>query len=223
LSNDKGFFVLDIYQFLYIRCMIKNIIFDLGGVLIGWDPKHVYRQVFDTEEEVDYFLNNICTMDWNEQQDEGKLIAEAEAELIAEHPKWEKEIKIYYERWHEMLTGPMYGTLEIFQNLELQNQHRLYALTNWSAELFPYAKKHYHFLNGFRGILVSGEDKLKKPDPAIYHLMLDRYKLEANETIFIDNNLGNVEAADRLGIKVIHFTSPTQLRSELESRFSIFV
>lgn len=203
--------------------MIKNIIFDLGGVLIGWDPKHVYRQVFKTEEEVEYFLNNICTMDWNEQQDEGKLIVEAEAELIAEHPKWEKEIKIYYQRWHEMLTGPIFGTLEIFQELERQEKHHLYALTNWSAELFPYAKKHYHFLNGFRGILVSGEDNLKKPDPAIYQLMLDRYTLQANECIFIDNNLGNVEAAEKMGINVIHFITPAQLRAELSSRFSITV
>jgi 2-haloacid dehalogenase len=203
--------------------MIKNIIFDLGGVLIGWSPKNVYRRVFKTEGEVEWFLDNICTMDWNEQQDGGKTIAEAEAELISEHPKWEREIKIYYEQWHEMLTGPIYGTVEILQKLERLNAHKLYALTNWSAELFPYARKHYHFLNGFRGILVSGEDKLKKPDPAIYQLILNRYGLVAEECIFIDDNLRNIEASRKMGIHSIHFKSPQALRQELLEKYEITV
>ena len=203
--------------------MIKNIIFDLGGVLIGWSPKNVYRRVFKTEEEVDWFLTNICTMDWNEQQDGGKMIAEATAELIAQHPKWKREIEIYYERWHEMLTGPIYGTVEILQNLERLDDHKLFALTNWSAELFPYARKHYHFLNGFRGIVVSGVENLKKPDPAIYQLILDRYELKAEECVFIDDNIRNIHAAHKMGIHAVHFSSPSTLRSELQSRFGINV
>ncbi len=222
LNNWVFFFAPTLFNtFLYIRIMIKNIIFDFGGVLIGWNPKHVFRKVFNTEEEVEWFLNNVCTMEWNEQQDGGKLIADAEKELTQKFPEWEKHIKTYYERWHEMLTGPIYKTVDILQNLERSANYNLFGLTNWSAELFPYAKKHYHFLNGFRDIIVSGEVKLKKPDPAIYHLALSRFNVKGEETIFIDDNLRNIESAERQGIHVIHFSSPNQLRSELSSRFGI--
>jgi len=203
--------------------MVKNIIFDLGGVLIGWSPKYVYREIFDTDKEVDWFLNNICTLHWNEEQDGGRTIKEANQLLIKEHPEWEKQILTYYDRWEEMLSGPIYKSVEILQHLENYNKHRLYALTNWSAELFPIARKKYDFLNIFRGILVSGEEHLKKPDPAIYNLIMDRYKLAASESLFIDDNLRNIEAADLLGMKVIHFINADQLRKDLKNKFDIVV
>lgn len=203
--------------------MIKNIVFDLGGVLIGWSPKYVYRDLFDTDEEVDWFVNNICTLAWNEEQDGGRSIKEATTLLVAQHPKWEKHIRAYYDRWSEMLSGPIYKTVDILLELERQSKHRLYALTNWSAELFPIALSKYDFLNIFRGIIVSGAENLKKPDPAIYNLLLDRYNINAEETLFIDDNLRNIEAADKLGLKVIHFISPTQLKQDLKNRFDIII
>ncbi len=203
--------------------MIKNIIFDFGGVLIGWSPKNVFRHVFEDQSKMNWFLENVCTMEWNEAQDGGRTIKEAEEVLIDQHPTWEKEIKTYYSRWHEMLTGPIYGTVLILQELERKAAHRLFGLTNWSAELFPYAKKHYHFLNGFEGILVSGEEHLKKPDPAIYQRMLDKFDLQSEDCLFIDDNLRNIQAAEKFGWQVIHFSSPSQLRDELSTRFNIEV
>jgi len=122
-----------------------------------------------------------------------------------------------------MLSGPIYESVQILQNIEQQKNHKLYALTNWSAELFPYAKEKYDFLNIFRGILVSGEENLQKPDPAIYNLLMSRYNIKASESLFIDDSLRNIEAADRLGLKVIHFMSPSQLREDLSKRFDIHV
>ena len=162
-------------------------------------------------------------MHWNEIQDGGRTIKEANQLLIKEYPEWEKQILTYYDRWSEMLSGPIYGSVDILLSLEHQKNHALYALTNWSAELFPIARSKYDFLNIFKGILVSGEENLKKPDPAIYELILSRYQLEATATLFIDDSLRNIEAADRLGLKVIHFINPVQLKEDLKNRFDILV
>lgn len=201
--------------------MIKNIVFDLGGVLIDWNPRYVFRQVFDTDKDMEYFLTEICNMAWNEQQDGGHLIADGTEELIAKHPTHEKNIRRYYDEWQDMLAGPIYQTVDILQNIHLAKIHKLYALTNWSGELFPVARQRYEFLRIFRGIIVSGDEKLQKPDPAIYQLLLDRYNIKAEESLFIDDNLRNIEAADKMGIQVIHFLHPTQLREELLERFGI--
>lgn len=194
---------------------IDTIVFDLGGVLIDWNPKYVYRTIFDTEEEIDTFLNEVCNMEWNVQQDAGRSLAEATESLVAQHPKWEKEIRAYYGRWEEMLGGAILESVDILESLKAGGQYRLYALTNWSNETFPIAFARYEFLKIFEGILVSGDEKLIKPDPAIYTLLFDRYKIDPATSVFIDDSLKNVEGAKTAGMRAIHFRSPMQMREEL--------
>jgi 2-haloacid dehalogenase len=195
--------------------MIKNIIFDLGAVLIDWNPKYLYRKVFHTEEAVNFFLDNVCTGHWNEQQDGGRTFKEAEEQLIQEFPEYETEILMYYSRWVEMLGGPIHETVEIFKELRPRYPDTIYALTNWSAESWPTAVAMYDFLSWFNGVVVSGQEKMKKPDERIFKLICDRYKLVPQQTLFIDDNLRNIEAANDFGIKTIHFNSSEQLKKEL--------
>ena len=197
---------------------IRTIIFDLGGVLIDWNPRYVYNQIFKTEEEVEWFLENVTTPDWNEQQDAGYPLHKATEELIAKHPEWAPQIKAYYGRWLEMLGDAIHETVEIFRQLKESGKYKMYALTNWSAELFPHAQERFEFLKWFDGIVVSGEEKIRKPFPEIYQLLLDRYDLSASQTIFIDDNLRNVKAAGETGMQTIFFKSPVQLKEELRSR-----
>ena len=191
---------------------INTIIFDLGNVLIDWNPKHVFNDTyFDSIEKRDYFLHHICTMDWNEQQDEGHSIVAATQELIGKFPDWEQPIRDYYGRWTEMLGGPIQESVEIFRELKENSGLRFYALTNWSAELFPIALQRYDFLQWFDGRVVSGEEKMKKPAPEFYKLLLNRYDVKTGQALFIDDNLRNITAAKSLGIESIHFHSPQQL------------
>ena len=197
---------------------ISTIIFDLGNVLIDWNPKHVFNNTyFDSLEKRDYFLNNICTMDWNEQQDAGRSIVEATQELITKFPDWEQPIRDYYGRWTEMLGGPIPETVEIFRQLKDSRKYKIYALTNWQAGLFDIALVRYNFLHWFDGRVVSGEEKMKKPAPEFYQLLLNRYNVKAEEALFIDDNLRNIKAAKELGINCIHFQLPELLRAELKN------
>ncbi len=198
--------------------LIETIIFDLGGVLIDWDPRHLYRKIFDDEAAMERFLQEVTTPEWNEEQDAGRPLAEATEGLLRQHPQYETEIRAFYGRWPEMLNGPIEGSLDILEALYRQDSHRLYALTNWSAETFPVAQARYAFLQWFEGILVSGKEKLKKPDPRIFQLLLDRYDIDAPRSLFIDDNLRNVEAARAVGISAIHFQGPDQLRTALAER-----
>ena len=165
---------------------IDTVIFDLGGVLIDWNPKYLYRKIFNDEEEINYFLTEICSPDWNEQQDAGRTLAEASEILVKKHPKYEKEIEAFYGRWTEMLGGAIEKTVDILEQLHHKKEQRILALTNWSAETFPYALENFEFLQLFEGILVSGVEKMKKPDSKIYQLMLDRYQIEAPKSVFIE-------------------------------------
>ncbi|TMI96646.1 MAG: HAD family phosphatase [Bacteroidetes bacterium] len=194
---------------------INTVIFDLGGVLIDWNPRYVYRTIFKTEEEIDWFFENVATHDWNENQDAGYPIAKATEELVAQHPEWEKEIKAYYGRWEEMLGGPIHGTVEIFKEIKKIQGLRTYALTNWSAETFHIALARYDFLHWFDGRLVSGEEGTRKPFPEFYQKLLDKFSIDPSQAVFIDDNLRNIKAAEELGIKGIHFHDPGQLKEEL--------
>ena len=194
---------------------INTIIFDLGNVLIDWNPKYVFDKLFDDEERKKYFFENICTMEWNEAQDAGRSIKEATEELITKYPDWKEYIEAYYDRWKEMLDGPIHETVEIFKELKQSGKYKLYALTNWSAELFPYALETYEFLHWFDGRVVSGEEKIRKPDPEFYHVLLHRFHVKPEEALFIDDNFRNILAAEKIGIRTIHFVSPQQLKEEL--------
>jgi 2-haloacid dehalogenase len=195
---------------------INTIIFDLGGVLIDWNPSYVFNDdYFDSREKRDYFFENICTPGWNENQDAGYPIAKATEEKIALFPEWEKEIRDYYGRWTEMLRGPIRETVDIFRELKQNPGLKIYALTNWSAETFPVALERFDFLQWFDGRVVSGEEKMRKPFPEFYRLLLDRYHVKPGEALLIDDNLRNVKAGELLGIQSIHFKNAIKLKEQL--------
>ncbi|MET0394872.1 MAG: HAD family phosphatase [Chitinophagaceae bacterium] len=195
---------------------IDTIIFDLGGVLVDWNPNYVFDEnYFDSPEKRAHFFANICTPDWNEEQDAGRSIVEATQELVRQHPEWEQPIRDYYGRWTEMLKAPIPGTVDIFRRLKESGRYKIYALTNWQASLFDIALVRYNFLHWFDGRVVSGEEKMRKPFPEFYQRLLDRYGVHPSQAIFIDDNLRNVKGAEALGIQSIHFHSPEQLEKEL--------
>ncbi len=196
---------------------IEAIVFDLGGVLIHWDPRLVYRQIFNTEEEMDWFFEHICTFEWNEEQDAGRSLREATQTKILEYPQWAEHIKAYYGRWEEMLGGSIEQSVSLLNKIKTDQKYRLLALTNWSSETFPIALERYEFLQWFEGIVVSGEEFTRKPFPEIYKILFDRYQVNPSSAIFIDDNKRNVQAAQRLGMQVIHFKSPLQLEQELRN------
>ncbi|MCF8244890.1 MAG: HAD family phosphatase [Saprospiraceae bacterium] len=201
---------------------MNTIIFDLGGVLIDWNPDYVFDAIFaDNPERKKHFYENICTPHWNEEQDAGRSLQAATDLLLDEHPEWQDEIVAYYGRWREMLGGAIQGTVDIFKALKDAENYKIYALTNWSAETFPVALETYDFLHWFDGIVVSGTEKTRKPFPEFYQILLDRYDVAPSEAVFIDDNLRNVMAGKEMGIESIHFHSPERLRVEL-SKLGIF-
>ncbi|WP_282056070.1 HAD family hydrolase [Maribacter luteus] len=196
--------------------VIDTVIFDLGGVLIDWNPKYLYREVFNGDEEkMDWFLNTICTYEWNMEHDAGRPIKEGTELLINAYPEYESWIRLYYDQWPKMLGGPISDTVKILKRLKQMETYNLFALTNWSNETFPIAKERYGFLNDFEGIVVSGDEKTRKPYPEIYGIILDRYKISPDKAVFIDDNHDNIVTADKLGIKGIHFKNADQLQEEL--------
>lgn len=195
---------------------INTVIFDLGGVLIDWNPKHLFHErYFDSIDKRDYFLSHICSPDWNEIQDAGRSIVEATEEKIRDFPEWEGPIRDFYGRWTDMLKGPIPGTVDIFRQLRDSRNYKLYALTNWQAGLFDIALVRYNFLHWFDGRVVSGEEKTRKPFPEFYQRLLRRYDVNPGQAVFIDDSLRNIKAAEALGINSIHFISPEQCAGSL--------
>lgn len=197
---------------------IKTVVFDLGGVLIDWDPAYLYRKLFDDPKEMEYFLTEVCSPSWNAEQDGGRSWADAIDLLLPKFPQYEAEIRAYFGRWTEMLGGPIPGTVEILQEIRERGEHQLFALTNWSAETFPFALERYDFLQWFEGILVSGAENLKKPDERIYQLLLDRYPIQGESALFLDDSAANVAGSIQAGLPAIQFHSPSQLRKDLVAK-----
>ncbi|MGC6430689.1 MAG: HAD family hydrolase [Jejuia sp.] len=202
---------------------IDTIIFDLGGVLIDWNPEYVFLDAFNGDrEKMQWFFDNVCTMDWNENQDAGYPIAKATEDLVSKFPEYEHYICMYYGDWENMLGGAIQGTVNILKALLELKTYKIVALTNWSAETFPIAKKRFDFLNWFQGIVVSGDEKTRKPYKPIFDILLKRYNIKPENSIFIDDNLRNIEASNNLRIHGIQFKSPEQLISELKT-FNIHI
>lgn len=195
---------------------IKNIIFDFGGVVMDWNPRYFYKDYFNDDEKMEYFLRNIATDEWNVEQDRGRSLKEGTEILVEKFPDWEKEIRAYYDNWATMLRSDIPENVAVLQKLE-HTKYELFGLTNWSAETFPYALKHYDFFRIFEGkIVVSGEEKMIKPDPEIWKVLLNRYNIKAEESVFIDDNPKNIEVAENLGFITIKISENTDLEKELK-------
>ena len=193
------------------------MVFDLGGVLIDWDPRYLYRRIFSTEKEMDYFLTEICTPEWNRELDRGRTFARATASLKARYPRYTVEIEAYRVRWPEMLGGPIQGTVEILRELK-DRDYLLYALTNFSAEAFPVARSRYEFLECFEDIVVSGEERMIKPEAGIYDLLIQRTGLDPAASLFIDDLPENVTAAEKAGFTGIIFQDAAKLRKDFHDK-----
>ena len=194
---------------------IDTFVFDLGNVLISWDPRRVYTQLFSSEFEMERFLAEVCNHDWNVRMDAGRPFAEGIAELVERHPAQADLIRAYRDRWPEMLGGPIPEAVDVLVRLHSDQRHRLFAITNWSAETFPVARERYEFLNWFGHIVVSGEIGLVKPDPAIFRHATQVCGLDPARTLFIDDSLANVQGAARLGFATHHFRNAAILEAEL--------
>lgn len=193
---------------------LDTVLFDLGGVLVDWNPRHLFRKIFDDEDEMEWFLANVCNSSWNEQQDAGRTIADATAELISAYPTHADNIRAYYARFDETLRGPIAGTPDLLAAVKSTGS-RAFALTNWSAETFPVARQRFSFLALFDDILVSGEEGLKKPDPEIFHLSARRFDLQPGATLFIDDSSANIAVARSLGFLTHHFSTAGELHKHL--------
>lgn len=195
---------------------IKNIIFDFGAVLVDWNPHYVYDPYFGGKEKADWFLANICTMDWNGEVDKGKTIKQAETELIAKYPEWEKEILMYFGRWVEMVGKELPGMTDLIRQLKSKG-YRVLGLSNWARETFSRVKDGFEFEKLLDGYIISGDVKMLKPDAEIYYELLRRFNLKASECIFIDDNPANIASAEAIGIRTIKFESPEKLIDELRA------
>lgn len=193
---------------------VDTIVFDIGGVLLDWDPRHLYRKLFADEAAREWFLTHVCTPDWNREQDRGRPWSEAVAGLTRAFPEWSAEIAAFDTRWSETVAGPIEGSVDILRRLHADGAP-LYAITNFSAEKFELARARFDFLSLFRGVIVSAEEKLLKPDPAIYQMLLSRYGLAAARCLFIDDVQHNVDAARAIGMQAARFVDPPTLRRDL--------
>jgi HAD superfamily hydrolase (TIGR01509 family) len=190
-------------------------VFDVGNVLIEWDPRHVYRDLFPGEPDaMSWFLDTICTAAWNLAQDAGRTWAEAVGQLVAVYPEWRAEIEAYDKRWQDMVPGVIDGSVAILDRLR-QDGVRLFAITNFSSEKFVESARRFPFFDWFDGIVVSGDDRLLKPDLPIFRLLCARYGMAAADCVFIDDNAANVAGAQAAGMTAIHFSDPDALERAL--------
>ena len=194
---------------------IENIIFDFGGVLVDWNPRHLYRDYFDNEQEMEYFLHHVCTEEWNLEQDRGRTLSEGTRLLQEKYPDFHTMIQLFYDKWEVMLKSDIPETVSLLY--QLKEKYKIYGLTNWSAETIAVAFARFPFFSEFDGIVVSGEEKLIKPDKQIFNVLIDRYDVSAENTIFIDDNEKNVNAAREIGMYAIRFENPNQLERKLKS------
>jgi len=197
-----------------ITMKIENIVFDFGGVLLDWNPRYLYRTFFWDEKEMEHFLTNVCTDEWNAEQDRGRLFSEGIKLLQFQHPEYREAIQLFTDGWETMLKSEMPDSVKLLQELKEQG-YSIFGLTNWSAETIQIAYRRFDFFKLFDGIVVSGEEKLIKPDKRIYQVLLYRYKLKAEESVFIDDNADNIKAALELGFNAVLFDNIVNVRKQL--------
>lgn len=195
---------------------IKNIVFDFGGVLMDWNPRYFYRDYFNDEAEMEYFLSEICNDEWNAENDRGRSFEEGTRILQEKFPQYREAIGLYGEKWPFMLKGEFPESVEMLRRLKGMG-YGIYGLTNWSAETIGIAYSRHDFFRLFDGIVVSGEEKVIKPEPGIYKILLERYGLKAEESVFIDDNRANIAAAADLGFMTIHFDSIGNVQQKLSA------
>lgn len=196
--------------------MIKNIIFDFGGVLLDWNPRYLYKSYFNNDEEMEHFLADICNGEWNIRQDAGRPFAEAVKELQSKFPEYAEAIQMYDDDWEKMLKCELPESIDLLKELKFMG-YGIYGLTNWSAEKIGYAFANYSFFSLFDGIVVPGVEKVVKPDRKIYEILLERYSLKPGECVFIDDNQDNVDMAKVLGINAIRFDNIGNVKEHLET------
>ena len=196
-----------------------KFLFDLGGVFFDWKPEYFYKNIFETNEDLNYFLDNVCTLEWNYKQDNGRPIKEAEEELIIKYPNYTKEIKLYYPNHRKMIGTVFQNSVDILSKLYEEN-YLCYALSNWSAETFEGMTRDYPFLKKFDGLLISGEEKIVKPNKEIFELAIDRFNLIPDNTVFIDDNLDNINAAKKLNFRTIHLVDPYLINKEINKHLN---
>lgn len=194
-----------------------NIVFDIGNVLLRWDPRFLFTQYFENEEEMEWFLAHVCNHEWNLEQDRGRSFAEAVKLATAQYPDHAEAIAAYDTQWHQMIPHAIDGTVEIFSEL-VKRDAPVYAITNWNGDTFRETRDRFDFLSLFRDIVVSGDERIIKPDPAIFHLLAERNGLALSQSLFIDDSARNVAGAEAVGMKGHHFTSPRALRQALKTQ-----
>jgi 2-haloacid dehalogenase len=193
---------------------VDSVVFDVGGVLIDWDPRHLYRKIFADDTTMEWFLAEVCTPAWHAQHDVGASYGDTIPALVADHPAWVREIRAWHERFTEMYAGPIDGTVLLLEGLH-RRRVPVVASTNWGAESWAKAKVAYPFLGLLDGALVSGEVGIAKPDPAFYDLLVETFELDPGRTLYIEDNLTNLRAAAQHGFVTHAFTSPDALASHL--------
>lgn len=201
------------------RVMIKSVIFDFGNVIVPWNPRRLYDKYFGDKEKSDWFVRTVCPMEWHSQVDRGVPVAEAVAQRTALFPEWKREIELYFEQWEQMFAPETEGISAYITRLK-DRGFKVYGLTNWSAELFPRTENDYPAFNLLDGMVISGAEKLLKPEKEIYLRLLDRYGLQAGECIFIDDNPANVEGARELGIHSVTYVNLEQAEQDVERMIS---
>lgn len=199
-----------------------NIVFDFGNVLVRWEPERMFASHFaGNPARYWYFWRHICPMEWRNRIDAGEDIASCIAEQQALFPDYAEAIACYDTQWEVALTGEMPGMRILIQHLLDRGEHPIYGLTNWSMETFPKARAKFPILQLIDNYIVSGDVRLVKPDPRIFQLLLDRFHLRPDETVFIDDNPDNVYAARHLGIHAICFSNSEDLTNELRTQYNI--
>ena len=197
--------------------MIKNIIFDFGGVLVDWNPHYLFDKYFNDINESNYFVENVCNSEWNAEMDGGKPFEQAVRERSAMFPKYAEALKLYQTNWMDTMGEEIPGMYDLIKSLKANGFPIIYGLTNWSAETFPTVQKTYRIFSLIDKIVVSGEVKQLKPNPEIFYTLLNKFDLKPEESLFIDDNIKNVEGAKAVGINAVLFRGVEKLREDLKN------